>query len=85
MLNSNPSIDAKPFAWGRFANEVAVGTGAGLRVDVTFFVLRLDLAFPLRKPWYPSGEQWVTDEIDFGSAGWRNENLLLNFAIGYPF
>jgi outer membrane protein insertion porin family len=32
-----------------FMNEIAVGTGVGLRMDFSFFVLRLDVAFPLRK------------------------------------
>jgi outer membrane protein assembly factor BamA len=32
-----------------FINEIAVGTGVGFRMDFSFFVLRLDIAFPLRK------------------------------------
>jgi outer membrane protein assembly factor BamA len=32
-----------------FVNEIAVGTGIGFRMDFSFFVLRLDIAFPLRK------------------------------------
>ena len=66
-------------------NELAVGTGVGLRLDFTFFVLRFDLAFPVRKPWLPEGERWVWDEVAFGSSNWRGENLILNIAIGYPF
>jgi outer membrane protein insertion porin family len=69
----------------KFFDELAVGTGAGLRIDITFLVLRLDLAFPLRKPWYPESQRWVLDEIDFGSKSWRRENLVFNIAIGYPF
>ena len=65
-------------------NELAVGAGAGLRVDVSFFVLRFDLAIPLRKPWL-TNQRWVTNEIDFTDATWRRENLMLNIAIGYPF
>lgn len=68
-----------------FYKEIAVGTGVGLRIDITFLVLRLDLAFPIRKPWLPEGERWVIDEIDFGSKTWRRDNLVFNLAIGYPF
>lgn len=68
-----------------FYKELAVGTGAGLRIDITFLVLRLDLAFPLRKPWLPESDRWVFDQIDFGSKTWRKENLVFNLAIGYPF
>ena len=68
-----------------FMKELAVGTGVGLRFDVTILVLRLDLAFPLRKPWLPDGERWVMDKISFGNADWRKQNLIFNLAIGYPF
>lgn len=68
-----------------FLKEVAVGTGLGLRVDLSFFVVRLDVAFPVRKPYLPENQRWVFDEIDFGNRDWRRENLVFNIAIGYPF
>jgi hemolysin activation/secretion protein len=64
---------------------LAVGAGLGLRMDVSFFILRFDLAIPLRKPWLPENERWVTNEINFLSPTWRTQNLMLNIAIGYPF
>ena len=64
---------------------MAVGTGAGLRVDAQIFVIRLDGAFPLRKPFLPDGQRWVLNDIDFGSKAWRRENFILNIGIGYPF
>ncbi len=66
-----------------FLNQLAVGTGFGLRLDFSFFVLRLDTAFPIRKPYLES--PWVIDSIDFGSKTWRQDNLVFNIAIGYPF
>lgn len=68
-----------------FLNELIVGTGAGLRFDFSFFILRFDLALPIRKPWLPEGQRWVFDEINFGDPSWRKENLVLHLAIGYPF
>ena len=79
-------IDEKPggkFS-SNFVNELAIGTGAGLRFDFSFFILRFDLAFPLKKP-ETSGVNWVIDDIDPTSSQWRRDNLLLNIAIGYPF
>jgi outer membrane protein assembly factor BamA len=84
LQKSNPSDIGTPFRFSGFMNELAVGAGAGLRVDVSFFVLRFDLAIPLRKPWL-TNQRWVTNEIDFTDATWRRENLMLNIAIGYPF
>ena len=70
---------------GEYLNEFAVGAGIGLRVDVSIMVLRLDIATPLRKPWYPEGDRWVFDEIDLGNRNWRKDNLIYSIAIGYPF
>lgn len=79
--------DEKPGAkfTGDFLKEFAVGTGVGLRFDLSFLILRTDLAFPIRKPFLPENERWVLDQINFGSKNWRRENLVFNLAIGYPF
>jgi len=69
----------------QFIKQLAVGAGVGLRADITFLVLRLDVAFPLRKPYLPNGQRWVIDQVDFGSSTWRKNNLVFNIAIGYPF
>lgn len=68
-----------------FLKELAVGTGLGFRFDFNFFVLRFDLAFPLRVPNADESRRWVIDDIDFGSSKWRGDNLVFNIAIGYPF
>lgn len=82
---ANPSTIGSPFAFSSFMNQMAVGAGFGLRVDVSFFILRFDLAMPLRKPWLDENQRWVIDEIKPVSSAWRNDNLMLNIAIGYPF
>lgn len=65
-----------------FLNQLAVGTGVGLRFDIEFFVLRFDLAFPLKVPASPG---WKFSEIAIQDRDWRKQNLILNIAIGYPF
>lgn len=73
---------------GRFSKdwlkELGVGIGLGLRVDIQFFVVRLDLATPIRKPHLPESERWG-NSFELGDKSWRRENLVFNFAIGYPF
>jgi len=84
LLNADPNKPGGKISKD-FMKDIAVGAGAGLRFDLSFFVLRTDLAFPLRKPYLPEGERWVIKDIDFGSGPWRKDNLILNIAIGYPF
>ena len=84
LFRDDPSRPGGKFS-GSFLSQVAMGTGIGLRVDVKFFVIRADLAMPVRKPYLPSGSRWVFNQIDFGDRDWRRNNLILNIAIGYPF
>ncbi len=85
LLQSNPSDLGSAFSFSSFSKEVAVGAGFGIRIDVSFFILRFDLAAPLRKPWLEENQRWVADKISLGSSSWRSDNLVLNVAIGYPF
>lgn len=63
-----------------WAKELGVGVGFGLRVDIQSFVIRLDLASPVRVPYLPEGERSRTPFFGGG-----DNNLIFNFAIGYPF
>ncbi|MDF1572347.1 MAG: BamA/TamA family outer membrane protein [Bacteroidales bacterium] len=85
LQRSNPAEGNDYFALPRILNELAVGAGAGLRLDVSFFILRFDVAVPLRKPWLAEGSRWVSQEPGFMEDGWLWENAVLNVAIGYPF
>ena len=63
-----------------WAKELGIGVGFGLRVDIQSFVIRLDLASPVQVPYLPEGERLRTPFFDGGE-----DNLIFNFAIGYPF
>ncbi|HEX8515467.1 MAG TPA: BamA/TamA family outer membrane protein [Bacteroidia bacterium] len=85
LTKKNPANEVPAFSASTFVSEIAIGAGIGLRADLSFFVLRFDLATPLRKPWLEQGERWVADNMNFGNPSWRSDNLILNVAIGYPF
>ncbi len=68
------------FDIGNFYKEMAIGAGIGLRVDLSFLILRFDFAKRVYDPARPEGSgRWT-----FFSEGLKN-NSAFYFAIGYPF
>ena len=61
-----------------FLNELALGTGVGLRMDMTMLVLRADLGIGLHAP-YDTGKSGYFNIPSFKDA------LAFHIAIGYPF
>jgi hypothetical protein len=57
--------------------EMALGTGFGLRYDLSFFVVRFDLGFKTYNPANKTGNRWFYD-YDFAHS-------VFNFGINYPF
>ena len=63
-----------------FYKTLAADWGSGVRVDLSFIVLRLDLGFRLHDPARAMGSRWV------GPADWfRSDGCALHFGVGYPF
>ncbi|MCC6724656.1 MAG: BamA/TamA family outer membrane protein [Saprospiraceae bacterium] len=62
-----------------FYNELASGAGLGIRYNLSLFILRLDLAIPISKPYQPLGSRWI-GQPDYGSFAPQ-----FNFAFGHPF
>jgi outer membrane protein insertion porin family len=83
LAKGNPALPGGKFS-NKWLSEIAVGVGYGFRFDFDFLVVRLDIATPLRKPFFPENNRWVT-EFKPGYKSWRKENLIWNIAIGYPF
>ena len=57
--------------------EIALGTGMGLRYDLSFFVVRFDLGFKTYNPAKEIENRWFK-ELNFSQS-------VLNFGINYPF
>lgn len=64
------------FKFDSFYKQLASGIGAGLRLDLNFFVFRLDFAWKVYDPTEDMGDRWV-----FGTQ-WKPTT---HIAIGYPF
>jgi outer membrane protein assembly factor BamA len=69
LVNNDPQRPGGQFQASTFLNQLAVGAGLGLRIDVQFFVIRFDYAVPLR--------------ANYGTPDDKTGRL--NLAIGYPF
>jgi outer membrane protein assembly factor BamA len=89
--NSRPGAE---FNKSRFLKEFAVGTGAGLRLDFDFFIVRMDVGIPLRDPLKIDGEKWLWQGKDEYNAFLSNVNNtpstfklqpVLNLGLGFPF
>jgi hypothetical protein len=78
--------------------EIAVSGGFGLRMDLDFFILRLDFGIPLTNPALPQGARWIFQSRDpyyaeglekFGASykSFMPKPFTPNvhFGIGYPF
>ncbi len=74
-----------------FARQIALGTGAGLRLDIDGLVIRLDLGVAIHSP-YQTFKYTKDFQVDYSRpiTTYYNipsvlDGLRLNFGIGYPF
>ena len=63
----------------KFVDHLALGTGAGLRYDLGFLVIRIDWGLALHVPYATSRSRYLFNWDHFSDA------QALHFAIGYPF
>ena len=61
-----------------FLRDLALGTGAGLRLDIDILVIRADLGIGIHAP-YDTGRKGYYNMTSFGNS------LAFHLAIGYPF
>ena len=78
LMRKDESRPGGEFSLKHLFKSIALNTGAGIRYDLTFLVIRLDLGIALHVPY------------ETGKSGYYNipkfkDGLGLHFAIGYPF
>lgn len=84
LLNEDSLRVGGLFDKKKFISEIAFGGGIGLRFDLDFFVIRLDVAAPIKNPALPSESRWIWN------GGLSDERRSFykpqfNLGIGYPF
>ena len=62
-------------------DQIAISSGFGFRLDVTYAILRVDFGFRLRNPYKSEdNDNWIPVK----NYSYRN-NVNPNLAIGFPF
>ncbi len=95
LLKDDATKPGAAFHFDTFLDDIAIGTGFGARLDLSYLLIRLDFGFKLRdsaiqpnyslpydpeRPHYLTGSKWT----------FRNPNInfwdvSFQFGIGYPF
>lgn len=78
LLKSDPARPGGKLRGSTFFKDLALGTGVGLRFDISMLVLRCDLGIGLHAP-YDTGRKGYYNLPDF----WKS--MAFHLAIGYPF
>lgn len=78
LLKNDPEREGGKLTMKKFFDQLAVGTGLGLRFDMSMIVVRADLGIGIHAPY------------DTGKSGYYNiakfkDGLAFHLAIGYPF
>ena len=78
LMRKDENRPGGEFSLKNFVKSIALNTGVGVRYDLTFLVIRLDMGIALHVPY------------ETGKSGYYNipkfkDGLGLHFAIGYPF
>jgi len=76
-LRQDPGREAGAFRIKDFAKEIAVAAGVGIRLNLEFVLLRLDMGLVLRDPYL---QKWTP------MPQWFKPNTYaIQFGVGYPF
>lgn len=78
LLKKDPLRPGGELKGSSFFKDLATGTGAGLRLDISMIVIRADLGVGIHAP-YNTGKSGYYNMTSFGKS------LAFHLAIGYPF
>lgn len=78
LLKADEARPGGQFNLSRLGMDIALGTGAGLRYDLSFLVVRLDAGIGLHAP-------YETSKTGYYNIPTFKDGLGIHLAIGYPF
>lgn len=94
-LEENELNPGGEFKFNQFFNQLAIGTGVGLRIDMDYFIFRLDAGLKVKDPQFQGEDQWVITKLgraksfkqEFYDQHFpdRYRFFQFNFGIGMPF
>ena len=79
LLKNDPQRPGGVLRAKNFWNEIALGTGVGLRYDISVLVLRLDMGIGIHTPYANP------DKPGYYNISSFKDGLGIHLAIGYPF
>ena len=79
LINEDETRPGGKFEMNKFVSDIAMGSGVGLRIDITYFIIRFDIGVPIRKPYIAGNKKWIFNNSSFFG------DYIISFAVGYPF
>ena len=72
--------ESERFSFKTLPGSIAADWGAGLRLDLNFILIRVDLGLKVHDPARPEGARWL------GPSSWVSRGgYAFHFGVGYPF
>ncbi len=78
-INSESTDDGSHFSLKTLPESIGLDWGLGLRVNLSFLLVRLDAGIRLHDPARAAGDRWVPVNE------WLRGNYAIHFGVGYPF
>lgn len=78
LLKKDPNRPGAELSWRNLGRDIALGTGFGLRYDISYLVLRADLGIGIHAP-------YATSRHGYYNMPSFRDGLGFHLAIGYPF
>lgn len=88
-IRQDPNNVDATLNYKNFARDIAIGVGTGVRLDFSFFLIRVDFAYKLKDPARVANNGWTNfrdfEWTDTRQNGVKIKNYAFQLGIGLPF